>query len=68
MTIKQFVPIAVAAVAGFCTLAHKTEVPVAPIGAIATAGAFLLATQLEDRRLGNFIGGVLRIFRPQHHA
>lgn len=68
MTIKQFLPIGVAAIAGFCAVAHKTEVPVAPIGAIATAGVFLLATQLEERRLGNFIAGVFRIFRPQHHV
>lgn len=70
MKIRQFLLLAPVIVAGFCALAHRLEVPVAPIGVIATAGVLLLALQLEEGKWGNRVSAVFGVFKntDEHHA
>ena len=68
MKIVQFIPLGIAIIAAFCGIAHQIGVPVAPIGAFATLGVFLLALQLEDHKLGDRLAMVAKVLEKEHHA
>ena len=63
MTIRQFVPVAVAAVVLLSVGATKVGVPAPPITAIATVAAVLLLLQVEDHKLGDLLSELIRSFK-----
>jgi hypothetical protein len=68
MKIVQFIPLGVVIIALFCGIAQQIGVPVAPIGAVATFGVFLLALQLENHKLAGYLGMLGKVFDREHHA
>lgn len=67
MTIRQFVPVAVAVVAGLTVGATKVGVPAPPIAVIATVACAMLALQLEDHKLGDLLDELIRSFKSASH-
>ena len=63
MTIRQFVPVAVAVVAGLSVGATKVGVPAAPIAVIATVAAVMLLLQVEDHKLGDLLSDLIHSFK-----
>ncbi len=68
MLIRHFIPLAVAVIVLLCVGANKVGVPVAPIAVITTVASFLLALQLEDHKLGDFLAELIQAFKSEHHA
>jgi hypothetical protein len=68
MTIRQFVPLAVLVIGGLTYGATQVGVPAPPITLITTFASILLALQLEDHKLGDMLGELIRAFKDQHHA
>ena len=68
MLIRHFIPLAVVVIAALCVGANKVGVPAAPIGVITTVAAVLLALQLEDRKLGDFLAELIQSVKSEHHA
>lgn len=68
MTIRQFVPVAAAAVAGLTVGATKLGVPAPPITVISTVACVLLALQLEDHKLGDLLGELIQAFKKEQSA
>lgn len=63
MTIRQFVPVAVAAVVLLTEGATKVGIPAPPIAVIAAVACALLVLQLEDHKLGDLLDELIRSFR-----
>lgn len=63
MTIRHFVPVAVLAVGGLTYGATQVGVPAPPVALITTFASILLALQLEDRKLAELFGQLVRAFK-----
>ncbi len=68
MLIRYFIPLAVVVIALLCVGAEKVGVPAPPVGIIASVAAVMLLLQLEDNKLGDFLGELVRAFKDEHHA
>lgn len=68
MLIRHFIPLAVVVIALLSVGANELGVPPAPVTVITTVAAVLLALQLEDRKLGDFLSELIQAFKHQHHA
>lgn len=68
MLIRHFVPLAIAVIALLCAGADRVGVPAPPVAIITTFAAVLLLLQLEDHKIGDFIGELVRAFRAARHV
>lgn len=68
MTVRQFAPVALLAIGGLTYGATELGVPAPPVTVIATVACVLLALQVEDRKLGDALGELMRAFKKARHA
>ena len=67
MLIRHFIPIALLFLVVACAIANLGGVPIAPIAIITVVGEFLIALQLEDNRLADFLAELVHAFKGDHH-
>ena len=67
MLIRQYIPFALAVLAIVCAFAYEGGVPLVPVAIILVVGEILIAFQLEDHRLANFLANLTSAFRAHGH-
>jgi hypothetical protein len=68
MLIRHFIPLAVAVIALLCVAADKVGVPVPPVAIISTFAACLLLLQVEDQKVGDMVGDLIRTFKDHRRV